>query len=303
MYEAVRYNRKVKYSPAILFFAWAALFCVLPVQAQLVGTDTAPGSPCAAKGAVRMTANPNGLGAYILTCDGNSGQWIATINAAQPTADEQAANKEYVDHAAERTIPLCTNDAAGLCLLGTPRSSSDPQFIPDNIAGGVNILGVTGNIAGSCLSIGELCPDGTVYIGYHPSLHVPLYIPTVDQMQRYYWKTSSGANDIATDSADDGRANSNQLPNSPAFPAAKSCKDLTAGGHSDWYLPSLGEVYYLLSVREAVEGKGNITPFLDDYYWTSTEYNNNSVMGSNYGYGGAHNRTKTFQGSVRCFRR
>ncbi len=78
-----------------------SFFCAAPSWAQLEGTDNTPGTPCTRKGAVQMTANASGPGAYILTCDGNapSGKWVATLNAALPTASAQVANKQYVDTA------------------------------------------------------------------------------------------------------------------------------------------------------------------------------------------------------------
>lgn len=119
-------------------------------RAQLVGSDTSPGDPCTAEGVVRMTANAAGPGAYVLTCDGDSGQWVATINAELPIANEQVANKEYVDSAvAAGGIGACVDNDTALCTLETSRSSKDPDFTAANIASGINILGVTGTLSGA----------------------------------------------------------------------------------------------------------------------------------------------------------
>lgn len=294
----------MKHHTVIMFLACMAVLSPLTAQAQLVGTDTVPGTPCTAKGSVLMSANATGPGAYILTCDDDSGQWRATINAELPTANAQVANKQYVDTAVAGNIPSCTDNTTGLCILETPRAANDPEFTAANIANGVNILGVTGAMAGGgCTDIGDLCPDGTVYAGYHPTLLVPLYIPTTDQGTTQVWKTSTGTNDIATDSIDDGRVNSNQVPNDAAFPAFKLCKDLTTGGHSDWYLPSQVELYYLWSVRTQIEAKGNITNFQNAVYGSSTEYSTNDALVHIFASGYQFSFSKTFAVRTRCVRR
>lgn len=327
----------------------------MPAQAQLVGSDTSPGDPCTAKGAVRMTANAVGPGAYVLTCNGDGGQWVATINAELPTANEQVANKEYVDSAvAAGGIGACVDDDTALCALETSRSSDDPDFTaaniktginilgvtgtmdeaaPDctndstvtctldatrsnddidftsaNIANGVNILGVTGTLTGGlsgpagCANIGDLCADGTVFAGWHPITQAHLFIPTTDQGTSE-WKTSTGTDDIATDSDSDGAANSAQVANSTTFPAFKLCKDLTAGGYSDWYLPSRVELYYIRSVRGTIEAGGNITNFQTSPYWSSTENGTNYAWYQVFTTGTQNYYSKTNPMVVRCVRR
>ncbi|WP_198136984.1 DUF1566 domain-containing protein [Nitrobacter hamburgensis] len=155
-----------------------------------------------------------------------------------------------------------------------------------------------------CATIGDLCADGTVFAGYHPITQEHLFIPTTDQGTTSQWKTSTGTNDIATDSTYDGRANTNQVANSTTFPAFKLCKDLTTGGHSDWYLPSRVELYYLWSVQGTIEAAGNITNLQNaSYYWSSTEYDTNSAWPQYFPNGtqGYANKLTAFR--VRCVRR
>jgi len=284
------------------------LFFSLSARAQLVGTDTVPGMSCTAKGAIRTTANAGGSGAYVLTCDDDppNGKWVATLNVDLPTADMQAANKEYVDSAIAGSIPFCADSPAGLCILEAPRSTNDDAFITENIADGVNILGVTGTLSGSgCFEIGDLCPDGTVYIGYHPTLLEPLYIPTTDQGGKVVWRTSLGPyqGDLAINSIDDGRVNSDQIPNNTTFPAFKLCKDLTFGGHSDWYLPSRAELAYLFSVKQQIVAKGNITNFIVWYYWSSTERDRTMAWAGSFLPMLLDKSSPSFGGHVRCVRR
>lgn len=300
--------------PRLLLIALLCAVALFPfaAHAQLVGTDNVPGTACSAKGSVQMTANATGPGAYILTCDGDAptGKWVATINAELPTANAQVANKEYVDNAvAAGGIGACVDDDTTLCALETSRASNDPEFTASNIANGVNILGVTGTLTGGlsgpagCATIGALCADGTVFAGYHPITQEHLFIPTTDQGTTSMWKTSAGVNDIATDSTNDGRANTNQVANSTTFPAFKLCKDLATGGYSDWYLPSQVELYYLWSVRTTIEAGGNITNFQSDNYWSSTEFDGNNAGVQNFTNGSQYYDVKLYALRVRCVRR
>ena len=138
----------------LLITGFAAFCFLVPAMvphmamAQLQGADTTPGTACSVEDSVQLTANPSGTGGYILTCEG--GVWVATLNAALPTANEQVATKEYVDSAvAAGGIGACVDDDTTLCALETSRSSDDPNFTAGNIASGVNILGVTGTLSGA----------------------------------------------------------------------------------------------------------------------------------------------------------
>ncbi|HWL52840.1 MAG TPA: hypothetical protein VNQ90_10415, partial [Chthoniobacteraceae bacterium] len=196
-----------------------------PAGAQLVGTDTAPGDPCTAKGATRINANSEGAGAYVLSCNDNNSQWVATFNVETPTTPAQAANKDYVDTAiAAAGLTACTDNTADKCILERTRAANDPDFIPENIAEGVNILGIVGTYTpaivhpepflsgpAECPEIGDLCPsDSTIYAGHHPTLQVPLYIPPTDEGE-LKWRESG--TDAGPASIDDGRANTNLIPN------------------------------------------------------------------------------------------
>jgi hypothetical protein len=52
--------------------------------------------------------------------------------------------------------------------------------------------------------------------------------------------------------------------------AAKKCDELEAYGFTDWFLPAAGELAALLDQLE-------INTWLDDIYWSSTEYNDESA--------------------------
>ena len=60
-----------------------------------------------------------------------------------------------------------------------------------------------------------------------------IYTTQTEQSTKSQWKTGLGTDDIAIDSAEDGKVNDSQVPNSSSFPAFKLCKDLTDGGYTD----------------------------------------------------------------------
>lgn len=70
-----------------------------------------------------------------------------------------------------------------------------------------------------------------------------------------------------------GRYNTDQIliNKSVAFNAAKVCSDYKGGGYNDWYLPSKYELRLLYKNKNIIGG------FAKDYYWSSTEENDNVV--------------------------
>lgn len=163
----------------------------------------------------------------------------------------------------------------------------------------------------SCASIGDLCADGTVFAGYHPINQEHLFIPPTDQEQpgspgtfTMNWKNATGTDDISTDSTNDGQVNHANRGGAIAnFQAFQACENLGFGGHSDWYLPSQVEAYYLWSVHETVEAGGNITNFLNALYWSSTEWDTGSAYLQVFSNGSQYYTTKSTGSRARCVRR
>ena len=117
------------------------------------------------------------------------------------------------------------------------------------------------------------------------------------------WKTSTGTDDITTDSTEDGRVNDGQVANSATFPAFKLCKDLTDGGYSDWYLPARDELHLLWKNRVAINAgaSGNFTVAT---YMSSTEASPDNSWIETFSDGRQSDwASKTFSGDVRCIRR
>ncbi len=61
--------------------------------------------------------------------------------------------------------------------------------------------------------------------------------------------------------------------------AAQLCNDLTAGGYTDWFLPSKDELNKLYINKVAIGG------FADAYYWSSSENNANIAWYQDFNYG------------------
>jgi len=78
--------------------------------------------------------------------------------------------------------------------------------------------------------------------------------------------------------------------------AAKFCADLTLDGYSDWYLPSKDELSKLYLNRSAIGG-------FTDWYWTSSEFDNDYVYYQSFNYGISNLMYKpVLNGRVRAIR-
>lgn len=98
-----------------------------------------------------------------------------------------------------------------------------------------------------------------------------------------------------TSSRTDGKANTDAMALANC-PAAMRVRELTIDGHSDWYLPSLGELN---------SAAANVPELFstDDYYWTSTQYSRDYAFVQDFevGYSGWDGKDDGHR--VRAFRR
>jgi hypothetical protein len=112
------------------------------------------------------------------------------------------------------------------------------------------------------------------------------------------WKTSATVTP-GTSSVYDGLTNSNNMFNEE-HPAASFCRNLSIGGYTDWYLPSLNELQLVHNARDFLPvGETNDT----GRHWTSTEVSDNQSYAIDLGNGNLSNRTKTETNRVRAVRR
>lgn len=79
-------------------------------------------------------------------------------------------------------------------------------------------------------------------------------------------------------------------------PAALRVRELMIDGHSDWYLPSLGELN---------SAAANVPELFstDGYYWTSTQSSRYRAFIQDFEYGYSSWIIKVYEHSVRAFRR
>ena len=80
--------------------------------------------------------------------------------------------------------------------------------------------------------------------------------------------------------------------------AADLCANLSLGGYTDWFLPSIDELY-LMYANLKVFGVGG---FVNDYYWSSSEYSAFSAWFQNFNKGGFHYDLKENTYRVRAVR-
>jgi len=95
-----------------------------------------------------------------------------------------------------------------------------------------------------------------------------------DQSTGLQWYNGSYITTGATATAlGSGNANTNAIvaAQGAGSYAAKLCYDLVLGGYSDWYLPSKDELNKLYLNKAAIGG------FVNNYYWSSSEYNNSNA--------------------------
>jgi len=168
------------------------------------------------------------------------------------------------------------------------------------------VSGCTG--PADCAAIGDQCTDSTIFAGCHPTLDERLFLHPNNQSANATW--NNGTTDYATTNCndpEDGQANTSclagQSGNSDGpYAAAELCDDLNALGHTDWYLPSRIEMYYLWSVQGAINaGPGDA--FVATSYWSSTENVSNIAWYQRFSDGDQENAVKNGSHDVRCLRR
>ena len=84
--------------------------------------------------------------------------------------------------------------------------------------------------------------------------------------------------------------------------AAQAALDADLGGYSDWYSPSIGELYQMyITIGQSSENV-NIGGFVNNWYWSSSEGSNNIAWGVYFGTGDTTGNYKDFPERVRVIR-
>jgi hypothetical protein len=89
--------------------------------------------------------------------------------------------------------------------------------------------------------------------------------------------------------------------------AAGLARDYNGGGYTDWFLPSKDELNLMYTNKATINTTASAnggSDFADYYYWSSTEYDNDSAWGQNFvngGQGGLNKNHASYVRAVRAF--
>jgi hypothetical protein len=172
-----------------------------------------------------------------------------------------------------------------------------------------------GGEPGKTYAIGDLGPSGNGYVFYvsHGGVHgldAPFHDQTATPLPA--WSTitdgyASGSSPLPT-AIGTGSANTAAIiaQNSGAASAAQVCADCRVGDLTDWFLPSLDELYQLYIHREILTSLYPTAGFSDvKSYWSSSEQATDIVKCYYFGSGdgsGPNISAKNDTGNVRAVR-
>ena len=135
-------------------------------------------------------------------------------------------------------------------------------------------------IATSTHIIGESYGGGIIFYLDASGEH-GLIAATSDQSTAVVWTNPAFASTVSNavrDGINGGLANTERiiLQAGAGSYAAQLCANYKGGNYADWYLPSKYELnlMYMNIGQGNLLGLGNVGGFANNYYWSSTEYNN-----------------------------
>ncbi len=203
---------------------------------------------------------------------------ISNINVVTINGQITSSNNNYVNKNGE------LNSKTGINNNGQTKATISPLNIGDSYAGGkiayIFQNNESGYVAGETHGL----------------------IAASSDVLRSNW---CGASTFSTTSISTGTAIRTGLANTLAIiarvgntttSAAKSCRDYRGGNFSDWYLPSKDELNKLFINKTAI---GN---FVNNYYWSSSQYNSSSAYIQLFSSGSSTWITKTGSFYVRPVR-
>lgn len=122
---------------------------------------------------------------------------------------------------------------------------------------------------------GGRMPDGTVYAGVSPDSNKNLYTTPEDAPGTYTWTK-----------------------------AVEYCQSLSAAGHQDWRMPTIGELAMQFNNRAEI-GEFNETGRMHNatgYYWSSLQVGDDAAWAQSFKDGFHENPAKDAESSLRCVR-
>jgi len=144
--------------------------------------------------------------------------------------------------------------------------------------------------------IGESYGGGKVFYVYDNGQH-GLIAATADQSTGIFWGSFTATNAVR-DGVFAGQYNTERtiINEGAGSYATQICANYQGGGYGDWYLPSKSELNLLYLQKSMVGG------FTSNWYWSSSEYDNNSAWGQNFSDGSQSNTDKGYTDRVRAVR-
>jgi len=162
----------------------------------------------------------------------------------------------------------------------TAQSTPSPERLPDigtKMPDGTVYAGLSMDTGKPSFvaAAGTRMPDGSIYAGISPDTGTRLYTTAADAPGVYTWRG-----------------------------AVHYCRSLSAAGHHDWHMPSLGELAMQFSNRADIGGfnESGKMPHASGYYWSSLQVGDGSAWGQLFSDGFHEDFDKNLQSSLRCVR-
>jgi hypothetical protein len=149
--------------------------------------------------------------------------------------------------------------------------------------------------------IGSKLPDGTVYAGLSMKTGKPVYVPAAGGRQKdgtIYGGTSPDTNKDLFLTAEDA-------PGAYTWNDAMAyCRALSAAGHRDWRVPTLGELALQFNNRADIAGYNETGRMKDatGFYWTSVQVGDDEAWAQRFNDGWHEHFGKTESSLLRCVR-
>ncbi|NCC23366.1 MAG: DUF1566 domain-containing protein, partial [Alphaproteobacteria bacterium] len=151
---------------------------------------------------------------------------------------------------------------------------------------GIHSMGPVDPTPTGCPDIGDPCDDGSVFAGISPDGNRPMYATAANAPGTYTWNNGTtnwidtaieNCSFSETESACySGEANTALLAGlsdaASPYAAAAYCRNLSAHGHDDWFLPAQHEMNVLWANYGAIGGFN-----ASGSYWTSTEHDSSTA--------------------------
>jgi hypothetical protein len=229
-----------------------------------------------------------------ITTDQASSITANTAKVGMPATPETGQMNYWNGGAWVTVVTASTSEGATLQLIsGVPTWVGGTPSIGDTYGGGIVFY---------ILQSGDA--------GYDADVQHGLIAATEDQSSGIQWFNngrliSTGAIGTAVGT---GAANTTAIISAqgetPTNYAAGLARAYTGGGYDDWFLPSKDELNLLYLQRVAVGGFsiGTTPSAPGGYYWSSTEYDNNTAWGQNFDNGDQYDNIKNNTNNVRAVR-